>query len=52
VAVHLILVDEGWATLKHLDAVVIPEVDGACLIPASAECLDVGLLHLDWVDVA
>ena len=52
VVVHHILVDEGWATLNHLDAVVIQEVDGACLIPASAECPGVGLLHPDWVDVA
>lgn len=50
--VHHILVDEGWATLNRLDVVVIQELDGACLIPASVECQDVDLLHQDLVDVA
>jgi hypothetical protein len=52
VVVHHILVDEGWATLNRLDVVVIQELDGACLIPASVECQDVDLLHQDLVDVA
>ena len=31
---------------------VIQEVDGACLIPADVECLDVDLLHPGQVDAA
>ena len=47
-----ILVDEVWATLKLLVAVVIQEVDGACFIPAAVECPDVDCLYPDRVDAA